>query len=68
MKHEATGTSIPLQLAPHVVDEELTAEQMDPQLPVHLDPQVALAEGDEDRGLRNGVGAEIVQLHPVTGR
>ena len=29
------------------------------------DPQVALADGDEDRRLRNGVRGEIVQLQPI---
>ena len=38
---------------------------MDPQIPVRLDPQVTLAEGDEDYCLRDGVGAEVVQLDPV---
>jgi len=38
---------------------------MPPQVPVDWDPQVALADGNKDHRLRDGVGSEIVQLHPV---
>ena len=38
---------------------------MFPQVSVDQDPQVALADGDEDRRLRNGVGGKIMKLHPV---
>ena len=65
MKHEAAGASVPLCLAPHVLDEELAAEQVDPQIPVRFNSQIPLAEGDEDRRLRDGVRAEVVQLHSV---
>ena len=51
--------------APYVLDIKLTAEQMDPQIPVRFDPQIPLADGDDDRRLRDGVGAEVVQLYSV---
>jgi hypothetical protein len=38
---------------------------MSPQVPVGVDPQVSFAHRYEDGGLRDGVGAEVVQLHPV---
>ena len=50
MEHLTAGTGEPLQLAPHVLDVELTAKQVDPQIPVRLDPKVTLAEGDEEIG------------------
>ena len=44
---------------------EPALEQVPPQVPVHLYPQVALADSDEDRRLRDSVGGEVVQLHLV---
>jgi hypothetical protein len=38
---------------------------MSPQVPVRVNPQVSFANRREDGGLRDGVGAEVVQLHPV---
>ena len=38
---------------------------MDPQIPVCFDPKIPLADSDEDRHLRDGVGAEVVQLHSI---
>jgi hypothetical protein len=38
---------------------------MSPQVPVGGDPQVSFAHRYEDGGLRDGVGAEVVQLHPI---
>jgi hypothetical protein len=38
---------------------------MSPQVLVGVDPQVSFANRCEDGGLRDGVGAEVVQLHPV---
>ena len=32
---------------------------------MRFDLQIHLADSDEDRRLRDGVGAEVVQLHPV---
>ena len=65
MEHQTAGAREPLRLAPHVLDEELAVEQVDPQIPVCFDAQVSLADSDEDRCLRDGVGAEVVQLCPV---
>ena len=62
---QAAGAREPPRLAPPALDEELAAEQMDPKIPMHLYPQVPLADGDEDRRLRDGIGAEIVQLRSV---
>jgi hypothetical protein len=36
-----------------------------PQILVNLDPQKTLTNRREDGRLRNGVGVEVVQLHPV---
>jgi hypothetical protein len=38
---------------------------MSPQVPVRVNPQVSLANRCEDGGLRDGVRAEVVQLHPI---
>ena len=65
MERQAVGTREPPRLAPRVLDEEFAVEQMDPEVPVGFDAEVPLADGDEDRRLRDGVGAEIVQLHSV---
>ena len=43
-------------------------EQVEPQLPVGSDPQVPLADGDEDGRLHYGVGVEVVKLHAVVMR
>jgi hypothetical protein len=37
---------------------------MDPEVPVHEDPQEPLADADEGGRLRNRVVGEIVKLHP----
>ena len=58
----ANGPSYPLRDGLGV---EFTPEQMPSQVQVRLDPQVVLADGDEDRRLRNDVGGEVMQLHPV---
>ena len=58
----ANGPSYPLRDGLGV---EFTPEQMPSQVQVRLDPQVLLADGDEDRRLRNGVGGEVMQLHLV---
>ena len=65
MERQATGAREPPRLVPCVLDEELTAEQVDPEILVDVDAEVPLADGDEDRRLRDGVGAKIVQLHSV---
>jgi hypothetical protein len=38
---------------------------MGPQIPVGVNPQKPFANRREDGFLRDGVGAEIVQLHPI---
>jgi hypothetical protein len=38
---------------------------MGPQIPVGVNPQKALANRRNDGRLRNGVGVEVLQLHPV---
>ena len=43
-------------------------KQMEPQLLVGSDPQVPLANSDEDGRLCDGVGAEVVELHAVVVR
>jgi hypothetical protein len=38
---------------------------MGPQVPVRVNPQKTLANRREDGRLRNGVGVDVMQLHPV---
>jgi hypothetical protein len=45
--------------------EELRGEEMGPQVPVRVNPQKTLANHREDGRLRNRVGVEVMQLHPV---
>jgi hypothetical protein len=45
--------------------KKLHGEEMGPQIPVGVNPQKTLANRREDVRLRNGVGVEVVQLHPV---
>jgi hypothetical protein len=45
--------------------KKLRVEEMGPQVPVRVNPQVSFTNRREDGGLRDGVGAEVVQLHPV---
>jgi hypothetical protein len=45
--------------------KRLHGEEMGPQIPVGVNPQKPFANRREDGCLHDGVGAEIVQLHPV---
>jgi hypothetical protein len=45
--------------------KKLRGKEMSPQVPMGGDPQVPFANRYEDGGLRDGVGAEVVQLHPI---
>ena len=38
---------------------------MPPQILVHRDPQIALADGDEDHRLQDCIGGEVVHLHLI---
>ena len=51
VERQAAGAREPPRLAPRVLDEEFTAEQMDPEVPVGFNAEVPLADGDEDRRL-----------------
>jgi hypothetical protein len=62
----ADGVAHPPHLARE--GERLCAEEMDPQVLVGLDPQEPLIDGGEDGCLRDGVGVEVVQLHPIVVR
>jgi hypothetical protein len=44
--------------------EELHGEEMGPQFPVRVNPQNTLANHCDYGRLRNGVGVEVMQLHP----
>jgi hypothetical protein len=44
---------------------QLGAEEMDPEIPIHKDPQEALADADERGRLRNCVQREVMKLHAV---
>jgi hypothetical protein len=45
--------------------KKLGEKEMSPQIPMGGDPQIPLAHRYEDSGLRDGVGGEVVQLHPI---
>jgi hypothetical protein len=49
----------------HCQGKELHSEEMEPQIPVGINPQKTLANRREDGRLHNRVGVEVVQLHPV---
>jgi hypothetical protein len=38
---------------------------VDPEVPIHGDPQEPLADADEGGRLKNRVEGEVVKLHPV---
>jgi hypothetical protein len=50
---------------PRLQGKRLRGEEMGPQIPVGVNPQKPFANCREDGCLRDGVGAEIVQLHPI---
>jgi hypothetical protein len=52
-------------LFPRRQGKRLHGEEMGPQIPVGVNPQKTFANRREDGRLRNGVGVEIMQLHPV---
>ena len=64
MERQATGAREPLRLAPRILDEELAAEQMDPKIPMGLDAEVPLADGDEDRRLQMELGLKLCSSAP----
>jgi hypothetical protein len=52
-------------LLPRHRGERLREEEMSPQIPVGVNPQKPFANRREDGRLRDGVGAKVVQLHPI---
>jgi hypothetical protein len=48
--------------------EELRGEDMGPQVPVGVNPQKPLTNRHENGCLHDGVGVEVVKLHPVVVR
>jgi hypothetical protein len=50
---------------PHRRGKKLRRKEMGPQVPVGGNPQISFTNRREDGCLRDGVGTEIVQLHPV---
>jgi hypothetical protein len=44
---------------------QLRAEQVDPEIPIHWDPQETFADADERGRLRDRVRREVLQLHAV---
>jgi hypothetical protein len=40
-------------------------EEVEPQVPAHQDLQESLAYGNEGSRLQDGIGAEVVELHPI---
>jgi hypothetical protein len=55
---------------PHLAreGEGLRTEEMEPHDLVGLKPQESLADSGEDGRLRDGVGVEVMQLHPIVVR
>jgi hypothetical protein len=55
---------------PHltVEGEGLCTEEMEPQVPVGLNPEESLADGGEDGRLSDGVRVAVVQLYPIVVR
>jgi hypothetical protein len=55
---------------PHLArdGEGLCTEEMERQVPVGLNPKESLVDSGEDGRLSDGVGVEVVQLHPVVVR
>jgi hypothetical protein len=45
--------------------KRLRGEEMGPQIPVGVNPPKSFTNRREDGCLRDGVGAEVVQLHPI---
>jgi hypothetical protein len=41
------------------------AEYALPQSPIRLDPEEALAKGDENRNVEDGIGSQLMKLQPV---
>ena len=64
MERQATGAREPPRLASPALDEEFVVEQVDLEITVHLYPEVPLADGDEDRRLRDGVGLKLCSSAP----
>jgi hypothetical protein len=48
--------------------EELRGEEMGPQVPMGVNPHKPLTNCHENSRLRDGVGVEVMQLHPVVVR
>jgi hypothetical protein len=48
--------------------EEFRGEEMGPQVPVGVNPQKPFANRHENGRLRDGVGVEVVKLHPIVMR
>jgi hypothetical protein len=48
--------------------EELLGEEIGPQVPVGVNPPKPLANRRENGRLRDGVGVEVMQLHPIVVR
>jgi hypothetical protein len=69
LEHAATGADGMAHL-PHLAreGEGLCTEEMEPQVPVGLNPQESLTDGREDGCLHDGIGVEVVQLHLVVVR
>jgi hypothetical protein len=51
-----------------LLGEVLCLEEVEPQLLVGLDPQVPLTDGHKNGDMRDGVGGEMIELHPVIMR
>jgi hypothetical protein len=55
----------PYSLLVRLLSEVLRLEEVEPQLLVGLHTQVPLADGSKNGGLRDGVGGEVMELHPI---
>jgi hypothetical protein len=65
---EDTATSLHCRADPSLHRRQgkmFRGEDMSPQVPVRVNPQVSFTNHREDGGLRDGVRTEVMQLHPV---
>jgi hypothetical protein len=70
MRPNLEGAAASVHRTPHslltcLLSEMLRLEEMKPQIPVGLHPQIPLTDCRKDGGLRDGVGGEVMELHLV---
>ena len=59
MQHQAPSVREPLRLPPHILVEELAAEEVDPKIPMSLDPQISLQTATKTAACEGYLGIEV---------